>query len=176
MRMRNIPRGLPSEPSIAEPIELGSGITDRRINHAAIGPLANNAINNPDERDWFNELEKNDPDPRFAKSNYHDPVNVMMDPKEKKEFEDVDLCEGYIKDAIMYPNGAHINLIDGENSYFVFIENVNFIVVGTKIKIVDHIVRTSYSFGSFNKTTDEIHALNIIEIEDGDNNEIPPEK
>jgi len=169
MRIRNIPRALPSEVSIAEPIELGSGMEDRRAGHSFVAPLNSNQVNDPREMQWFKESEIRDPDPRTARSDYHDPVNFMIDKREKKEFLEVELAEGYIESAIMYPNGAHLYIVNEDESYFTFIENVNFIVTGTKVKVIDKIIKTIYPSGNFN--IDEKHSLILIEVEEEQENE-----
>ena len=172
MRMNSIPRALPTEYSIAEPVEVGSGMVDRRVEHAVAGPLHNNQVNNPQEREWFNKLEDRDPDPRNARSDYHDPtMNIMVDKKTKTSINDIELAEGYIDDAIMYPNGAHIKLIDGEDVYFIFAPDTNFIVKGTKIKIIDKVVITTLPYaiypGSDELAQEETHSLVILEVLEG---------
>lgn len=174
MRMRNIPRALQSESSLAEPIELGSGIVDRRVQHGTIGPLQNSQVNNLQEREWFDQLENADEDPRNARSDYHDPVNVMLDNREKTIIEEVELATGYIKNAVMYPDGAHLQINNEDEKYFVFIQGTNFVVYGTKVKIIDRVIKTSYASELFKENgefpMEESHSLMILE-DDGDESE-----
>ena len=173
MRMNSIPRALPPEHSIAEPVEVGSGMVDRRVEHSVVGPLHNNQVNDLREREWFNELENRDPEPRNARSDYHDPaINIMVDRKTKTSFEDIELAEGYIEDAIMYPEGAHIQLVDGEDVYFIFAPQTNFVVKGTKVKVVDKVVITTHPYavypGSDELAQEESHSLVISEVLEDD--------
>lgn len=151
MRMNNIPRALQSNNDI-ESIELGSGMRDRRVNHIS-------------EEEWLNNNDNN-PDPRFSRSDYHDPIS-KQEKREKSEIEEVELASGYIVDAIMYPEGAHLKIKDGDNIYFIFIPETNFVVIGTMIKVIDKVVITTYnSINETNPITKEVHSLDIVEIED----------
>lgn len=149
MRMNNIPRALQPNTDI-ESIELGSGMRDRRVNHIS-------------EESWLKNNDNN-PDPRFARSDYHDPI-LQQEKREKSEIEEIELASGYIIDAIMYPEGAHLKIEDGNNIYFVFIPETNFVVIGTRIKVIDKVVITTYnSTNENNPITKEVHSLDIIEV------------
>ena len=179
MRMKHVPRALQSENSIAEQIELGSGMSDRRVDHFQ--------ENKKLENDWFKNMAESNPDPRFARSDYHDPVNnIVLDKREQKDVEEVELAEGYIEDVIMYPDGAHIKILNEDEIYFVFIKDLNFIVKGTKIKVVDTVVTVTHLYGSYagesgEFSKEETHSLDILVVSDDDdieseNNEIKSEE
>jgi hypothetical protein len=163
--MENIPRGLKQEENIAEPLELGAGMQDPRKNHA--GPTPNYMVENEVEREWFTQNE-GEFDPRLTRSDYHDRNIKPQNNKPKKQFNKVNLCEGYIKEAKMYPEGAHITIENDDGTFFVFIEGINFIVKDTKIQVVDNIIITTHPYetyiGSGELATEESHSLSIIEI------------
>lgn len=172
MRMENIPRGLKQEESIAESLELGSGMQDPRKNHT--GPTPNYMVENEIEREWFTQNE-GEFDPRLARSDYHDRNIKPQNNKPKKQFNKVNLCEGYIKNVIMYPNGAHIEIENEDSCFFIFIEDINFIVKDTKIKVIDNIIKITHPYetyiGSGELATEESHSLSIIEIKEDEENE-----
>lgn len=174
MRMENIPRGLQQESSIAEPLELGSGMQDMRVKHS-VGPTPNHMVENEVEREWFIENE-GEYDPRLARSDYHDKKPLSsVNKNPKKQFNKIDLCEGYIKNVIMYPNGAHIEIENEDNHFFIFVEDINFIVKDTKIKVIDNVIKITHPYetyiGSGELSTEESHSLSIVEIREDEENE-----
>ena len=170
MRIHNIPRGLSSETAVAEQIELGAGTTDRRVGH--VGPVASGNVSHVSEKEWFQNLETQETDPRLARSDYHDyPTNVMMDKTVKKNIEEVELCEGLIIAASMYPEGAGLTIQNSDTEiFYVFIPSINFVVQGAAVKIIDRVISTIYDgnniFGSNPLVQDEEHELLIIELEE----------
>jgi len=165
MRMNNIPRALKQGNSIVEQIELGPGMSDRRTKHIS-------------EQNWFDNLKNTNIDPRYARSDYHDPANIMVDRKTKTEIKEIELAEGYIEDVIMYLDGAHIKIIDENDIYFIFAPDINFIVKGTKIKVIDKIIKTIFPYetypGSGEFAFEEKRSLIITECEQ--NNETETEE
>lgn len=172
MRMNNIPRALPNEQNIAEPIELGSGVKDIRAKHNT-------------EQQWFDDLKNANPDPRHARSDYHDPPSIMPDHRIKTTVTENEIAQGYIDDAIMYHDGAHLKIVDENDIYFIFSQDTNFVVKGTKIKIIDKVIKNILPYNTLSDSnefiTEEKHLLVIEEVEEsgehnGDINEIETEE
>lgn len=174
MRMENIPRGLKKEDSVAEPLELGAGMKDRKINH--VGPTPNYMVENETEREWFTENAE-EFDPRLARSDYHDKKSISstLNKRSKKQIEKVDLCEGNIENVIMYPGGAHITINNDTDIFFVFVEDVNFVIKDTKVKVIDNITKITHPYetyiGSGELSVEENHFLTVIGIDDVENDE-----
>jgi hypothetical protein len=163
MQIKNIPRALPEEKFMVEQIEIGSGMKDRRVQHASV-------YNGDDDynENLFNKTEQGSLNTTNYKSNYHNPVKIMMDKKVKREVEEIEIAEGYIEDVFMYPKGAHLKIVNNEEVYFVFIERINFVVKGTKVKVIDTIVTTTQPyepyFGGEEISKEEEHSLDIVTI------------
>lgn len=133
MRMNKIPRGVqnPIEggPSnfniVAEPVELGSGIQDTRINH----------MQPPAEADWFNAVEQRNPDPRYAPSYIHG----NPPPARAKVKVDVEhIVDGMVVGAFMQKDGAHLEVVslDGSNMKFaLFCEDTPLVRLGLKVRV-----------------------------------------
>ena len=169
MRMKNIPRGIPKESNIAESIEVGTGGSDHRASH--VGPVS--TVHNEREDQWFRESQIRDPDPRLARSDYHDVPSSAMDGRTKVETEQIELCEGIIEDVIMYPEGAHIKIINQGNVYFVFIRDINLVVKGTEVIVIDEVTIITYpGIG----TTEETHNLFISDKPETESDEIIEEE
>jgi len=176
MKTQNIPRGIPSSNAVAQPMEIGAGMSDRRTGHVA--PIFNSNINNQAEREWFQDLEKRSVDPKDAPSSFHDPVfNVMPDKNALREIEEIILAEGQIIDAFMMPEGAHLKIQDANDDvYVVFSPKTPFVALGTKVKIVDTVVKhiSTYSSSKGEPFVDETHSITVMEADD--ENEDEPEE
>jgi len=170
MRTQNIPRGIPASNAVAQPMEIGAGMSDRRTGHVA--PIFNSNINNQAEREWFQDLEKRSVDPRDAPSSFHDPVlNVMPDKSALQAIEEVILAEGKIIDAFMMLDGAHLKIQDANDDvYVVFSPKTPFVALGSKVKIVDTIVKhtSTYSSSKGEPFVDETHSITVLEMDNED--------
>ena len=132
MRLREIPRGMPSEEDqqVAQPLELGSGMKDVHVGHG----MSNQ------EREHFDRADAN-ADPRAAPSNFHDApqkrpdpgvlIDDMTGPKASQARKIV--CRGEIVGCFMHSDGAHVELLDDETGavHFLFRSGCNHMISGS---------------------------------------------
>ena len=133
MRMREIPRGLPDDGSIAEALEIGAGMKDSHAKHGMSGT----------ERRHFDEVGKRPIDPRDASSNLHDlqpPIEssgVLIDDTRGVASRRDSVCRGEVVGCFMQPGGAHIELADEAGVvHFLFWDGVQHIVMGANYVVM----------------------------------------
>lgn len=167
MRMSKIPRSLPNEPSVAEQIELGSGMIDSR---AHVGPTPNAQVVNPQEREHFQNLEKIDADPRMRPSAYHDPVNITPDSKVKTSITEEEVIDGYVEDVIMYPEGAHLKIVNDQNTCFIFDSSTSVVFKDARVRVVDRVITKSFDYethpGSGENYVETEHQIIVLDVDD----------
>lgn len=131
MNIKNIPRGIPSTKNIAQPIELGSGMQDRRVNHISNEDIITNTHFDPKDQ---------------SRSDYHGLTNKQfLTPIESRDIKKEVLFHGEIKDALMFPQGAHLKVIgDDENEYFIFADGIDIVSSGTRVTVYDVMVTNTY--------------------------------
>jgi hypothetical protein len=107
-----------------------------------------------------------------APSSFHDPVfNVMPDKNALQEIEEVILAEGQIIDAFMMSAGAHLKIQDANDDvYVVFSPKTPFVALGSKVKIVDTVVKhiSTYSSSKGQPFVDETHSITVLEMDEED--------
>lgn len=129
MRLRDVPRGLPSEDQVAEPLEVGAGMRDPHAKHGM----------NDAERRHFEELERRPVDPRDLPSDIHDRVRpasqsgvLIDDMRGPAATRGERVCRGVVVGCFMQSGGAHVELEDGEGVlHYLFWPGVRHVVMGT---------------------------------------------